>query len=393
MGILDFFKPLKKKQAIQRWKELNTYAATFSVFGEDIYRSALVRSCIRPLAEFSAKAEAKCDDQRLQNVLNLRPNIYMNGKDFIYKVRTRLELLNTAFIYIERDNRGSVIGLYPVPYTYFEALEYNNGLFIQFYFSGDAVPTMTLPWADLAVLRKDYNRSDITGDDNQCIVKTLELIQTADEGLGNAIKATANLRGILKSTKAMLAPEAIRKAKEDFVKDYLVLENSGGIAALDSTQEFIPVKMEPSTATYEQRKEIREDIYRYFGVNDAFVMSEIKKADEMENFYRMRIEPFLVALSRELTSKIYPNGKKEIIYQADQFAFVTLDKKIQLFSTVVLYGGMTIDEWRALFNLGHIEGGDKPVRRLDAAPVDQQTDPDGNTAKDDEKEEEEGDDQ
>ena len=31
---------------------------------------------------------------------------------------------------------------------------------------------------------------------------------------------------------------------------------------------------------------------------------------------------------------------------------------------------MTIDEWRALFNLPHIEGGDVPVRRLDAAPID-----------------------
>ena len=388
MGILDFFKPLKKKTTLQRWKELNVYNATFTVFGNDIYNSQIVRSCIRPLADFSAKAEAKCDDVRLQNMLNYRPNIYMNGKDFIYKVRTKLELLNTAFIYIERDNRNSVIGLYPVPYSYFEALEYLNGLFIKFYFSGEAVQTLTLPWEDLAVLRKDYNKSDIVGDDNTCIIETLELLNTANQGLANAIKATANLRGILKSTKAMLAPDAVRQAKDEFVKDYLGLENSGGIAALDSTQEFTPIKMEPSTATYEQMKEIRENIYRYFGVNDDFVTGNMK-SDFMENFYRMKIEPFLVALSRELTSKIYPKGNKQVIYQADQFAFVTLDKKIQLFSTVVLYGGMTINEWRSLFNLGPIEGGDKPVRRLDAAPIDENVDPDDQDPDSDDKNEEE----
>lgn len=389
MSFIDIFKPLKKVN-LSKWSELGQYNAIFTVFGNDIYNSFLVRACVRPLADLSAKAEAKCNDENLQRMLNDRPNIYMNGKDFLVKIRTRLEILNVAFIYIERDSRAKVIGLYPVPYSYFEALEYKNGLFIKFYFNSEN-DSLTLPWDDLAVLRKDYLKSDISGDDNQCIVEMLDLISTANQGLSNSIKSTANLRGILKSTKSMLAPEAIKEQKDLFVKDYLGLENSGGIASLDSTQEFTPINMNPSTASYEQMKEIRENIYRYFGINDDIIMGNIK-TEQFENFYILRIEPFLVALSRELTSKVY--GKKadedhRIIYQSDQFAFVTLDKKIQLFSTVVLYGGMTIDEWRALFNLGHIEGGDKPVRRLDAsfvgdqpAPADDQSDDQNNDEED-----------
>ena len=387
MSFLDIFRPLKKS-SIKRWKELGTYKATFSVFGEDIYNSSLVRACVRPLAELSSKAEAKCLDRDLQRILNERPNLYMNGKDFLQKVRLRLEILNVAFIYIERDRkRGKVIGLYPVPYSFFEALEYNNGLFIKFYFSGN-VESLVLPWDDLAAVRKDYLKSDISGDDNQCIIQTLELMSTAKQGLANSIRSTANLRGILKSTKAMLAPEAIKEQKEAFVNDYLNLENTGGIASLDSTQEFTPITINPATANAAQMKEVREDIYRFFGVNDDIVMANIKKKEQLEGFFDIRIEPFLVALSRELTSKIY--GKKaddehKIIYQVDQFAFVSLDKKIQLFSTVVLYGGMTIDEWRALFNLPHIEGGDKPVRRLDAAPIDAPTEEDEEDDDDDQK--------
>lgn len=387
MSFLDIFRPLKKS-SIKRWKELGTYKATFSVFGEDIYNSSLVRACVRPLAELSSKAEAKCLDRDLQRILNERPNLYMNGKDFLQKVRLRLEILNVAFIYIERDRkRGKVIGLYPVPYSFFEALEYNNGLFIKFYFSGN-VESLVLPWDDLAAVRKDYLKSDISGDDNQCIIQTLELMSTAKQGLANSIRSTANLRGILKSTKAMLAPEAIKEQKEAFVNDYLNLENTGGIASLDSTQEFTPITINPATANAAQMKEVREDIYRFFGVNDDIVMANIKKKEQLEGFFDIRIEPFLVALSRELTSKIY--GKKaddehKIIYQVDQFAFVSLDKKIQLFSTVVLYGGMTIDEWRALFNLPHIEGGDKPVRRLDAAPIDVPTEEDEEDDDDDQK--------
>lgn len=372
MSIIDIFRPLRKS-TVQRWKELGSYQSTFSVFGEDAYRSGLVRASVRPLAELSSKAEAKCADERIRKLLNYRPNMYMNGHDFLYKIRTRLEVLNTAFIYIQRNDKNQVIGLYPVPFSYFEAVEYKNGLFIEFYFSGDATTQMILPWEDLAVLRKDYCSYDVAGDDNSAIIKTLQLLQTADEGMANAIRATANLRGILKSTKAMLAPEAIKKQKDDFVKDYLNLENEGGIASLDATQEFTPIRMEPTTATHEQRREIREDIFRYFGVNDDIIMGKIK-TEELENFYKVRIEPFFIALSQELTSKIFIGKagayeKNSIVYMADSGQFMTMNQKIQLFSSVVLYGGMLINEWRALIGYGPIDGGDKPIRRLDAANI------------------------
>ena len=369
MGIIDIFRPLKKS-TVQKWKELGAYQSTFTIFGNDIYKNDIVRSCIRPLAEFSAKSEARCNDKRLERILNLRPNKYMNGHDFLVKVRTRVEILNTAFIYIEKNDRLQATGFYPVPYSYFEAVEYMNGLFIKFYFNGDAAKELILPWDDLAVVRKDYNTSDISGDDNQAIVATLEMINTVNQGLANSIKATANLRGILKSTKAMLAPEAIKKQKDDFVKDYLNLENEGGIASLDSTQEFTPITMNPVTATYEQSKELRENIYRYFGVNDDIVMGNMK-TEQLENFYRIRIEPFLMALSQELTSKIY-SGKaaayegNTITYMTDIGQFMTMMQKLELFNKVVLYGGMTINEWRKLIGYGDIEGGDKAIRRLDA---------------------------
>lgn len=370
MAFIDIFRPLRKLTT-QRWRELGTYNSTFSVFGDDAYSSATVRACIRPLADFSSKATANCPDQRIERMLNTRPNMYMNGHDFLYKIRTRLELLNTAFIYLERNDRGQVVGAYPVPYSYFEALEYANGLFIKFYFTGDAASSLTLPWEDLAVLRKDYNKSDIAGDNNSAIIQTLQMMQTTDEGLLNSIKATANLRGILKSTKAMLAPEAIKEQHDQFVKDYLNLENQGGIASLDATQEFTPISMKPETASYEQMREIRENIYRYFGVNDEIIMGSIK-TEQLENFYKLRIEPFLVALSQELTSKIY-TGKaaafeqNKITYMTEMGQFMTMSQKIDLFNKVVLYGGLLVDEWRAYLGLGHIEGGDKPLVRLDAA--------------------------
>lgn len=393
MSILDIFRPLKKS-TVQKWQELGTYQSSFSIFGDDPFKSSVVRSCIRPLADLSAKAEGKCEDIQIEKILR-KPNMYMSGHGMLLKVRTKLELLNTAFIYIQRDDKGKLEGLYPVPYSYFEALEYNNGLFIKFYFSGDATRTLILPWDDLAVVRKDYNNSDIAGDDNSSIIRTLQMMTTVDEGLSNSIKATANLRGILKSTKAMLAPEAIKAQKDQFVKDYMTLENSGGIASLDATQEFTPITMNPSTATAEQRKDIREDIYRYFGVNDSIIMGKIE-TEEFENFYKMRIAPFLHQLSEELTNKVFSGkslayAKNKIVFLADQGQFMTMAQKLDFFNKVVLYGGATINEFRQLMMMPPIEGGDTPIRRLDADFIntDEQPRVGNESSKEDDKDEDE----
>lgn len=375
MGVLkNIFGNTKLVQKYSRWKELGTYKSIFSSFGQDVYSSELVRSCIRPLAEHTSKANVKCTDKRIEKLLNVNPNMYMNGKDMLYKVRTKLEIKNTAFIYIGRDETGKVISFYPVPYSYFEAVEYQNGLFIKFYFAGNEVRELVLPWEDLAVVRKDYNDSDISGDENSPILNQLELINTTNQGIANAVKATANLRGILKSTKAMLSPEDIKKNKETFVKDYLNLENEGGIASLDSTQEFTPITMSPTITNYEQMKEFRENVYRYFGVNDSIVMSDYTEA-QMEAFYESRIEPFLVALSLELTRKIFTKKAQghdnHVVYESNRMQYASNSTKLAMVA-LVDRGALTPNEWRQIFNLAPVEGGDVPIRRLDTAVVDEQ---------------------
>lgn len=368
---------------MQTWSELGTYNAYFSSFGRNIYKNDIARSCIRALAEHTSKANARCTNQRIEKLLNDKPNMYMNGKDFLTKIRTKLEIQNTAFIYIMRDNRGQVSGFYPVPYSSFQALEYDNGLYIQFQFAGSATRQLTFAWEDLAVVRKDYNESDIAGDDNNAIIPLLQLVTTTNEGVANAVKATANLRGILKSTKGMLSPEDRKKQKEEFVKDYLNLENEGGIASIDNTQEFTPISMNPTVVNQAQMKEFRENVYRYFGVNDSIIMSDFSE-EQMEAFYESRIEPFLVALSTELTTKCFTEKERAfgncVVYESSRMQFASNKTKLALVS-MVDRGALTPNEWRFIFGLAPVEGGDVPIRRLDTAEVSSEeegVDEDGN---------------
>ena len=378
MGLFDLFKSKKTQlPTSQRWEAVGGYSAIFSSFGTDLYRSELVRSCIRPLADFTAKASARCGDPELEKLLNYRPNIYMSGHDFLQKVRIYLELTNTCMILIDRDPKtGKPSAFYPIPFQRFQAVEYQGRLFITFAFRNASQPQRTFAWEDLIALRKDYNRSDIVGDENWAVLDQLDLIQTTNEGIENAIKSTANLRGILKSTKAMLAPEAIKAQKDAFVKDYLNLENEGGVASLDATQEFTPITMSPKVLDQAQLQEFRENIYRYFGVNDEIIMGKATP-DQIGSFYELRVEPFLVQLSTEMTRKVYPGKQLAypnnwIVYEANKLQFASLDRKIALFKDVVLYGGMTINEWRAGSNMAPLPDGDTPIMRLDAAKVEEE---------------------
>lgn len=372
MGFWDrLFKPKWKKENFQTFQELGTYRSVFSIFDGNIYKNDLVRSCIRPLAEITSKASAKCTNADVQRVLK-RPNQFMNESEFLKKCRNLLEIKNTLFVLIQRDDRLKLTGLYPVPYKSFEAVQTATGqIFIKFAFDSLLVNSMVAPLEDLAMIRKDYIFSDIAGEDNAPLVSPLSLITTTNEGVGNAVKATANLRGILKSTKAMLKPEDVKEQKDRFVKDYMSLENEGGIASLDSTQEFIPISMNPTVTSSEQMKEFRENIFRYFGVNDKIIMSDFTETS-FEYFYESRIEPFLIALSLELTQKIFTNRelgfKNEIIYESNKLQFASFATKLN-FVSLVDRGAMTPNEWREIFNLPPIDGGDEPIRRLDTVAI------------------------
>ena len=370
-SILDLFKPVKKDQikTYTQFQELGTFKSYFGSFGNDIYASDDVRTCIRALSEHTSKANPRCTDKRIERLLSLAPNKYMNGKDFLAKLRNILEVKNTAFVYIERDNTGKAIGFYPVPYSTFEAVEYKGGLFVQFMFNGLAASQLVVPWEDLAVIRKDYLNSDIAGESNLPLLGTLDVICTLDKGLQNAVKSTANLRGILKSTKGLLAPEDRKAQKEAFVNDYLNIDNEGGIASLDATQEFKEINMKPTTASAEETSAYREKIYRYFGFNEAIIESKYTEA-QYDAFYESRIEPVLVALSLELTRKLFTPREiaygDEVWYESNRLQYASAKTKISMVQ-LVDRGLMTPNEYRALFNMAPYEGGDEFVLRLDTA--------------------------
>lgn len=349
-----------KQRVTTYWREIGGYAAVFTPFDGKIYANDVARACIRTLAEHTSKANARTiNDKRLEALLNVRPNMYMSGKDFLYKVRTLYEIHNTVFIYINRDDTGRCISLYPIPHCQSEAVESGGYLFIRFYLPNGM--QLVAAWDDLAVLRKDYNASDIWGDSNAAINTSLDLLHTTNQGMANAIKSTANLRGIIKTTKSMLAPDDARKLRDQFISDYMSMSNSSGVAALDATMDYTPLNIQPQIANYKHIEELRLNLYRYFGVNEEAITNQLV-GDKADSFYEGAIEPFLIALSLELTYKLYTQRERSfgnaITYESNRMQFMTIANKLALVR-MVDRKAMTPNEWRQVMNLAPIEGGDE----------------------------------
>lgn len=362
-----------------RWREFGAQVIRYGFFGKDINKSAIVRSCIRPICEQTAKARPVVPaDPQLERLLTYRPNPFMTGRDLLYKMRAQYETLNTAFLFMTFDAGRKLTGLYPVNYQSFEALEDEAGNVYIFFRTTRG--SFYASWDDVVVLRRDYNTSDISGDDNEPLLETLDVIHVSNESIANAIKSTANLRGIIKSSKTMVAPEDVKRMKDQFVADYMDPATGDGIGALDASMEFIPTKLEPTTASFTQMKELRENVYRYFGVSEDIVESTATP-EEMQSFYELKVEPFLIALSDELTRKIYTEREiawgNRIIFNTSTAQFMSTADKLQL-KDFIDRGALTPNEWREVMGWGPVEGGDTPVRRLDTAPIETEETENGN---------------
>ena len=95
-------------------------------------------------------------------------------------------------------------------------------------------------------------------------------------------------------------------------------------------------------------------------------------SDQREAFYEAKIEPFLLALSLELTNKIFTSKQRgflnEIMFESNRMSYMSMNEKLALVA-MVDRGAMTPNEWRQALNLAPLDGGDTPIRRLDTAPT------------------------
>lgn len=355
-------------------KMMAGYNARFTSWGDHPYATEVVRTAVDAVARNAAKLKprhirhkgGKIEDVHddIQRVLHIRPNVKMSTYDFLYKMVTMLMLENNAFA-IQVYKNGMLDSLVPVNYETAEFLENpRQEIYVRFNFAhGDYA---IWPYEKVIHLRRHFFKNDMMGDRNDALNTKLDVIHTVDEGLAEAIRTSANLKGILKY-EGMLSPKDIEKNRQAFVDNFLKVSNAGGIAALDSKADYKELKGDPKIADAEQMKDLRNGVYSYFGVNEKIVNSSYSE-DEWNAFYESVLEPIAVQMGLEMTHKLFTLNEvahgNEILFEANRLQYASARTKIALARELMPMGALTLNEVREIFNLAPVEDGDQRIQSL-----------------------------
>ena len=340
--------------------------AVFTTYNGNYKNEIDVRACVDAIARNGAKMHpkhirnfnGKMEDVKdnLYKLLAKQPNEIQNAYKFYYQVITDLELNNNSIIYINKDENLKVKGLYPLSYERCEFYEYNGDIWIKFKFSRK---TRFVPLSSCIHLTRGVSADGIFGGNIEPLRTTLSMKHILDEGIINAIKTTQSIKGIIKSTKAMLKPEDVKKMRDQFVSDFIDEGDRSGIGGLDATTDFTPVKIEPQTASDSQVKEIDNKILKYFGISEEIITSNYTE-NQWNAFYESVLEPIGLQMSLEFSNKLFTPTEKafgnEIVFESNRLQYASNSTKVNMlrFASNI----MTINELREIFNLAPTENGD-----------------------------------
>ncbi|MDW4231615.1 phage portal protein [Staphylococcus saprophyticus] len=363
-----------KEQQTKNFEMLSGGFQSLSTFTGDAYSNDIYRSAVDAIARHVAKLSGKhvVDNTSEQNnysklnrILQQRPNPYMSGYDFLYKIATQYYLYNNAFILVQKDNRGNLSGLYPLTPNSVEFVVDGAGeVYIKCLFKEGKIVHFHI--SEVAILRRHFNSNELLGDSNDAIMGALELAYTQNEGMREAIKNSAQIRGILKYGQ-ILSESKLKEAKEEFVNDYLSMSNNGGVVAVDQKLDYTPLNVSDVQIDTSQIETVKRKIYDYLGINEDIVNGNYNE-DQWQSFFESIVEPFAIQISSELTEKIFSEREKafanRIIFESSKLQYASNKSKTNVIKELLPLGVLTINQALDLLNLPRVEDGDERIQSL-----------------------------
>jgi hypothetical protein len=160
---------------------------------------------------------------------------------------------------------------------------------------------------------------------------------------------------------------------KNFADQFLQSDSGLGVAATDTKAEAIQVKPNDYVPNASHTDRTVSRLYAALNTNEKIVASNFTE-DEWNAYYESQVEPDVVQMGLEYTRKLFSRKKRSygnrIMFEASNLATASMSTKLAL-REMVDRGAMLPNEWRAVFNLAPVPGGDKPIRRLDTAVVEE----------------------
>ena len=370
MSLLDkIFRPSEAKKSEDALREarsffqtLTAYNPSFTNWGGAIYESEIVRAAIDARARHISKLKVEpvgTANPQLQAKLRLGPNQWMTYSQFLYRVSTILDVTNNCFICPVFDENMVITGVFPVLPQSCELVEYDGEVWLRYRFSSGQMAAVE--FRKCAVLTKHQFQSDFFGDSNTPLKETMQLIHIQNQGVEEGVRNAATFRFMATLNNFSSATD-LAKERERFTEANLATESkSGGFLLFPNTYRDIKqIDVRPYAIDADQMKQIRDNVFNYFGVNEA-VLTNAAKAEELEAFFDGAIEPFAIQISEALTRMLFSERERAqgsyIIANANRLQYMSTTAKIQMAKELGDRGAILIDEIRELFNYAPLPDG------------------------------------
>ena len=371
MSLLDkIFRPKEAKKSEDALREaksffqtLTAYTPVFTNWGGAIYESEIVRAAIDARARHISKLKVETigtANPSLQSKLALGPNQWQTWSQFLYRVSTILDVTNTAFIVPVFDERMTITGVYPILPSAVSLMEYEDEIWLRYQFRNGQYAAVE--FRKCAVLTKHQYKSDFFGDSNAPLKETMQLIHIQNQGIEEGVKNAATFRFMATLNNFSSAAD-LAKERERFTETNLSTESkSGGFLLFPNTYKDVKqIDVKPYSVDAEQMKQIRENVFNYFGVSEA-VLQNSAKNEELEGFFDGAIEPFAIQFSEAMTKMLFSERERAqgsyLIANANRLQYMSTSQKVQMAQQLLDRGVMSRNEARELFNYDTIEGGD-----------------------------------
>lgn len=382
MGILRDFINFRKFKYAPLYISRGEYQANGSLYDSDIVGA--IANCIgtnagklKPQLVRTDAAGLTIRNDYLARLLSTRWAPEYTPYDALYKMASDLVYKSNAFaIIFYTDDYTRVKSIAPITTRSHRIWEDENGnILFNFVWDYDGKP-YTVPYQSVIHLKARLNKKRFLGTapDAQ-LENTLELLDLTGEGLRNTVKNSANLKGYLKYNNFIDEDELKEKVAE-FQRAYMDASNEGGLAGLDNSVEFHEITQRASNIPTIQSQYLRENVYRYYNVNDKILTSSFNE-EEWNAFYEAVIEPIAIQLSLEFTFKLLSERERgfgnKIVFTANRLQYATLQTRTTIGSALFDRGIITINEYRELMYYEPIEDGDVRMVSLNYVKADDQS--------------------
>ena len=373
MGLFDWLfgnKPKERGRYEGQFRMLNGYEPRFTSWQGEIYESELVRASINALATHISKLNVQtfgAARPALQRKLKNEPNEFQTWTQFLARAATIYYNTNTLFICPVWDQYGEISGIYtPLP-SRCEIVQYGNVPYLRYEFSRGQKASVELEFCGI-MTRMQY-KNDFFGEPNGALIPTMDLIKIQDQGIKEGVKSAATYR-FMAQTSNFVKPEDLANERKRFTSANLSSDaDGGGLLLFPNTYANIKqIEAKPFTVDADQMKEIRANVFEYFGVNEDILQNKFN-SETWAAFYEGAVEPWALQFSEVMTKMLFTMRERSqgnyVMATANRLAYMSNADKLNVSAQMADRGLMTRNEIREIWNLPPLPeplGSQLPVR-------------------------------